>query len=43
MDVQLFHDAVGRIFGRKGEEVVKMNIEALEAGYDFAVEFDKNK
>ena len=43
MDVQLFHDAVGNIFGRKGAEIVKMNIEALEAGFDFAVEFDKNK
>jgi indolepyruvate ferredoxin oxidoreductase beta subunit len=43
MDVQLFHDAVGGIFGRKGEEIVKMNIEALEAGFNFAVEFDKNK
>lgn len=43
MDVQLFHNAVGTIFGRKGEEIVKMNIEALEAGFDFAVEFDKNK
>lgn len=43
MDVQLFHDAIGSIFGRKGEEIVKMNVDALEAGFEFAVEFDKNK
>lgn len=43
MDVQLFHDAIGTIFGRKGEEIVKMNIDALEAGFNFAVEFNKTK
>jgi len=36
MDLQLFHDAVNQIFGRKGEEIVKMNIDALRAGMDFA-------
>ncbi len=39
MDVQLFHDAVYKIFGRKGEEIVKMNIDALQAGYDFAEKY----
>ncbi len=40
MDVKLFHDAVNSIFGRKGEEIVNMNIEALQAGSDFAVKAD---
>lgn len=35
MDVALFHDAIKTIFGRKGEEVVKLNIDALQAGIDF--------
>lgn len=35
MDVALFHDAIKAIFGRKGEEVVKLNIDALQAGIDF--------
>lgn len=37
MDIKLFHNAIQKIFGRKGEDVVKMNIDALQAGYDFAV------
>ncbi|MCK4569389.1 MAG: indolepyruvate oxidoreductase subunit beta [Bacteroidales bacterium] len=37
METQIFHDAVRTIFGRKGEEIVKLNIDALKAGYDFAV------
>jgi indolepyruvate ferredoxin oxidoreductase beta subunit len=37
MDLQLFHDAVRKIFGRKGEDIVKLNIDALKAGHDFAV------
>ena len=37
MESQIFHDAVRTIFGRKGEEIVKLNIDALQAGYDFAV------
>ena len=36
MDPQLFHDAVKKIFGRKGEDIVKMNTDALDAGYKFA-------
>ena len=39
MDIKLFHDAIDTIFGRKGEEVVQMNIDALKAGYDFAVNY----
>lgn len=38
MDLQLFHDAVRKIFGRKGEDIVKLNIDALKAGHDFALE-----
>ncbi len=37
MDMQLFNDAVMQIFGRKGEDIVKLNTDALKAGYDFAV------
>ena len=37
METKIFHDAVRTIFGRKGEEIVKLNIDALQAGYDFAV------
>lgn len=36
MDIKLFHNAVGDIFGNKGEDVVKLNIDALQAGMDFA-------
>ncbi|MEN8225029.1 MAG: indolepyruvate oxidoreductase subunit beta [Bacteroidota bacterium] len=35
MDIRLFHDALHNIFGRKGEEVVSMNINALQAGIEF--------
>ena len=35
MDIQLFHDSINRIFGRKGEEMVKLNMDALQAGIDF--------
>jgi len=37
MEVQLFHDAVKKIFGRKGEDIVKLNTDALDAGFEFAV------
>ncbi len=37
METKIFHDAVRTIFGRKGEEIVKLNIDALRAGYDYAV------
>jgi indolepyruvate ferredoxin oxidoreductase beta subunit len=36
MDVELFHNAVRTIFGRKGEEIVNINIDALKAGFEFA-------
>lgn len=36
MNIKLFHNAVGDIFGNKGEDVVKLNIDALQAGMDFA-------
>lgn len=36
MNVQLFFDAVQKIFSRKGEDIVKLNIDALKAGYKFA-------
>jgi len=30
-------DGVRRIFGRKGEEVLEMNVRALRAGYEVAL------
>lgn len=37
MDFKTFPEAVKKIFGRKGDEVVQLNIDALQAGYDYAV------
>jgi indolepyruvate ferredoxin oxidoreductase beta subunit len=37
MDFSLFENALKQIFGRKGEEVVQMNLDALRAGRDFAI------
>lgn len=37
MDMQLFNDSVMQIFGRKGEDIVKLNTDALRAGYDFTM------
>jgi indolepyruvate ferredoxin oxidoreductase beta subunit len=36
MDIKLFHNAIKTIFGRKGDDVVQMNIDALKAGWDYA-------
>ncbi len=36
MDIKLFHGAIKTIFGRKGDDVVQMNIDALKAGWDYA-------
>lgn len=35
MDIHFFQDAINKIFGRKGEDIVQLNIKALEAGIDF--------
>lgn len=37
MDIKLFHGAIKMIFGRKGDDVVQLNIDALKAGWDFAI------
>ena len=37
MDLKEMEKAIASIFGRKGEEVVAMNIRALQAGYDVAM------
>ena len=34
-------DGIRRIFGRKGEEIVEMNLKALKAGYDVAQSMHK--
>lgn len=36
MDYSELKDAVRHIFARKGEEIVKLNLDALQAGRDFA-------
>jgi len=37
MDVKELERAITSIFGRKGEDVVAMNIRALQAGYQVAI------
>ena len=34
-------DGIRRIFGRKGEDIVNMNLKALKAGYDVAMDLQK--
>jgi Pyruvate/2-oxoacid:ferredoxin oxidoreductase gamma subunit len=29
-------EAISRTFARKGDEIVKLNLDALQAGFDFA-------
>jgi len=36
IDYQKLQDAIRKIFHRKGEEVIKLNLDALQAGRDFA-------
>lgn len=36
IDYDKIEDGIRRIFGRKGEEIVAMNLKALKAGYDVA-------
>lgn len=38
LDYESLQDAIRKVFGRKGEEVVQVNLEALEAGRRFAIE-----
>ena len=33
MEISVFNDVVDEIFGRKGEEIVKKNMDAITAGY----------
>ncbi|PID87745.1 MAG: indolepyruvate oxidoreductase [Bacteroidia bacterium] len=42
MDYEAFKHALQTIFGRKGQEVVDKNIQALEAGRKFALEQSKS-
>jgi indolepyruvate ferredoxin oxidoreductase, beta subunit len=41
MDYQHFESAIHQLFGRKGEDVVKLNIDAMKAGEAFARNFAK--
>nr|WP_263327941.1 2-oxoacid:acceptor oxidoreductase subunit alpha [Neobacillus sp. Marseille-Q6967] len=35
LDIQVFEEVVQEIFGRKGEQVVAKNMEAIKAGFDY--------
>ena len=43
MEIKEFEKAIHSIFERKGEDVVAMNIRALQAGYDVAVTAKQTK
>ncbi|MDQ0270146.1 2-oxoacid:acceptor oxidoreductase subunit alpha [Cytobacillus purgationiresistens] len=38
LDIKVFEEVVGEIFGRKGQAVVAKNMEAIQAGFDFTKE-----
>ncbi|WML43777.1 2-oxoacid:acceptor oxidoreductase subunit alpha [Neobacillus sp. PS3-40] len=38
LDIQVFNEVVNEIFGKKGEQVVAKNMEAIKAGYDYMKE-----
>lgn len=38
IDISVFKEVVEEIFGRKGEQVVQKNLDAIQAGYDHMVE-----
>ncbi|MGM9924330.1 MAG: 2-oxoacid:acceptor oxidoreductase subunit alpha [Bacillus sp. (in: firmicutes)] len=37
-DISVFKEVVEEIFGRKGEQVVQKNLNAIKAGYDYMIE-----
>ncbi|WP_374721472.1 2-oxoacid:acceptor oxidoreductase subunit alpha [Peribacillus tepidiphilus] len=38
LDIEVFKDVVQEIFGRKGEQIVQKNMDAIKAGYDYMKE-----
>ncbi|WP_042348815.1 2-oxoacid:acceptor oxidoreductase subunit alpha [Bacillus massiliigorillae] len=38
IDISVFEEVVDEIFGRKGEQVVQKNLNAIKAGYDYMIE-----
>ena len=38
LDIQVFEEVVQEIFGRKGQQVVEKNMEAIKAGYEYMKE-----
>ncbi|PLT34137.1 2-oxoacid:acceptor oxidoreductase subunit alpha [Bacillus sp. V5-8f] len=38
LDINVFSEVVGEIFGRKGEQVVQKNMDAIKAGYEHMTE-----
>ncbi|MCA2004936.1 MAG: indolepyruvate oxidoreductase subunit beta [Ignavibacterium sp.] len=41
--IENFEEAIKKIFGRKGEKIVELNIQALHAGREFALTHQKEK
>jgi len=39
MDTSIFEEVIEEIFGRKGEQIIKMNLEALQAGRKYMDQF----
>ena len=35
MEISVFSEVVNEIFGRKGEEIVQKNMDAIAAGYEY--------
>ncbi|RFU61605.1 2-oxoacid:acceptor oxidoreductase subunit alpha [Peribacillus glennii] len=38
LDINVFSEVVGEIFGRKGEQIVQKNMDAIKAGYEYMIE-----
>ena len=38
LDINVFEEVVQEIFGKKGQQVVAKNMEAIKAGYDYLKE-----
>ncbi len=38
LDITVFTEVVDEIFGRKGQQIVEKNLNAIKAGYDYALE-----
>ena len=43
LNINVFEVVVQEIFGRKGQQVVSKNMEAIQAGYDYLKESNNRK